>query len=85
MLCIRRFDEVFSEIGQDWLLAVNHVAAGDEDRNRLPASRFLESRSVIALDGDLMGYVCEAELGEALAHAVRRRTPFGLPELERWS
>jgi len=73
------------EIGQDWLLALDHLAIGDEGRDRPAAGGFLQLRSIIAFKRDLMGYVGEAKLGEALAHPVRGWTPFGLPEFERWS
>ncbi len=53
--------------------------------SRPPAGGVLELGSGVAFDRDLVDGVCEGELGQALAYPVRRRAPFGLPELEgRW-
>jgi hypothetical protein len=82
-LRVRRLGELLLEIGQDRLLAVDRLGAGDQDRNRPAPGRRRELRALIVFDGDLMDGVGEAELGQALAHPVRRRTPFRLPELER--
>ena len=70
------------QIADDRLLAGEHLAARDEDGDRVLAGGADELGAALPRDRHLPDDVGEAELGQALAHAVRCRTPFGLPEFE---
>jgi len=78
-----RLEVVLAEVGEDPLLAVEDpTVVGHEHRNRVGARGGDEIVTFPLVGRNLPDDVIDSELRQALAHAMRGRTPLGLEELE---